>query len=414
MNDELKKKQLRNHKLLATGLFLLMAVIFITTTILEKRNPALWIGYIRAFSEAAMVGALADWFAVTALFHHPLGLKIPHTNLIEKSKEKIGDNLGSFVVSNFLSPQNIRPYIQKLKISNFLGDWLQKEKNSESLVNNLSEIILDIVNKLEDESVVKFIGNKAKEMSDDLKINQILGNGIEYILQKNDHQKIITNLSSQIKNYVLENYEMVRERVKKESYKLIPSFVDEKIAEKITSGLSSYFEEVENDQNHSLRNEITQKILDFSKDLKENPKYEADFNALKEDFLQPEKVQQYAQDIWNSLKKTLIDELNAEQSLLKNYVRKNLAEFSENLRTDEKLQYKIDHWIRVTAYKYILRNTNKFGELISETVGNWQGKELSQKLELEVGKDLQFIRINGTLVGGLVGLIIYTIAHFFL
>ena len=414
MNDELKKKQLRNHKLLATGLFLLMAVIFITTTILEKRNPALWIGYIRAFSEAAMVGALADWFAVTALFHHPLGLKIPHTNLIEKSKEKIGDNLGSFVVSNFLSPQNIRPYIQKLKISNFLGDWLQKEKNSEALVNNLSEIILDIVNKLEDELVVKFIGNKAKEMSDDLKINQILGNGIEYILQKNDHQKIITNLSSQIKNYVLENYEMVRERVKKESYKLIPSFVDEKIAEKITSGLSSYFEEVENDQNHSLRNEITQKILDFSKDLKENPKYEADFNALKEDFLKPEKVQQYAQDIWNSLKKTLIDELNAEQSSLKNYARKNLAEFSENLRTDEKLQYKIDHWIRVTAYKYILRNTNKFGELISETVGNWQGKELSQKLELEVGKDLQFIRINGTLVGGLVGLIIYTIAHFFL
>lgn len=414
MNDELKKKQLRNHKLLATGLFLLMAVIFITTTILEKRNPALWIGYIRAFSEAAMVGALADWFAVTALFHHPLGLKIPHTNLIEKSKEKIGDNLGSFVVSNFLSPQNIRPYIQKLKISNFLGDWLQKEKNSEALVNNLSEIILDIVNKLEDELVVKFIGNKAKEMSDDLKINQILGNGIEYILQKNDHQKLITNLSSQIKNYVLENYEMVRERVKKESYKLVPSFVDEKIAEKITSGLSSYFEEVENDQNHSLRNEITQKILDFSKDLKVNPKYEADFNALKEDFLKPEKVQQYAQDIWNSLKKTLIDELNAEQSSLKNYARKNLAEFSENLRTDEKLQYKIDHWIRVTAYKYILRNTNKFGELISETVGNWQGKELSQKLELEVGKDLQFIRINGTLVGGLVGLLIYTIVHFFL
>ena len=411
MNDELKKKQLRNHKLLATGLFLLMAVIFITTTILEKRNPVHWLGYIRAFSEAAMVGALADWFAVTALFHHPLGLKIPHTNLIEKSKAKIGDNLGSFVVSNFLSPQNIRPYIQKLKVSNFLGDWLQKEKNSEALVNNLSEIILDIVNKLEDESVVKFIGNKAKEMSDDLKINQILGNGIEYILQKNDHQKLITNLSSQIKNYVLENYEMVRERVKKESYKLIPSFVDEKIAEKITSGLSSYFEEVENDQNHSLRNEITQKILDFSKDLKENPKYEADFNALKEDFLKPEKVQQYAQDIWNSLKKTLTEELSAEQSSLKNYVRKNLAEFSENLRTDEKLQYKIDHWIRVTAYKYILRNTNKFGELISETVGNWQGKELSQKLELEVGKDLQFIRINGTLVGGLVGLLIYSIAQ---
>ena len=412
MNEEIKKRQLRNHKLLATGLFVLMTCVFLTMTYLQKyQNLGHWVGYVKAFSEAAMVGALADWFAVTALFHHPLGLKIPHTNLIEQSKERIGDNLGNFVVSNFLSPQNIRPYIQKLKISNFLGEWLQKEKNAEALVQNLSELSLDIVHKLEDEAVVKFIANKGKEMSNDLKINKILGNGIEYLIQKNDLQKLITSLSAQIKNYVLENHEMVRERVKKESYSLIPSFVDDKIAEKITSGLSKYFEEVESNINHSLRNEISQKILNFSQDLKENSKYESEFNALKDDFLKPEKVQQYAQDIWDSLKNTLIEELSKEQSSLKNYVRKNIAEFSESLRSDEKLQHKIDHWVRVTAYKYILRNTNKFGDLIADTVGNWQGKELSQKLELEVGKDLQFIRINGTLVGGLVGLLIYSIAQ---
>ena len=412
MNEEIKKRQLRNHKLLATGLFVLMTCVFLTMTYLQKyQNLGHWVGYVKAFSEAAMVGALADWFAVTALFHHPLGLKIPHTNLIEQSKERIGDNLGNFVVSNFLSPQNIRPYIQKLKISNFLGEWLQKEKNAEALVQNLSELSLDIVHKLEDEAVVKFIANKGKEMSNDLKINKILGNGIEYLIQKNDLQKLITSLSAQIKNYVLENHEMVRERVKKESYSLIPSFVDDKIAEKITSGLSKYFEEVESNINHSLRNEISQKILNFSQDLKENSKYESEFNALKDDFLKPEKVQQYAQDIWDSLKNTLIEELSKEQSSLKNYVRKNIAEFSENLRSDEKLQHKIDHWVRVTAYKYILRNTNKFGDLIADTVGNWQGKELSQKLELEVGKDLQFIRINGTLVGGLLGLLIYSIVQ---
>lgn len=128
MNDEAKRKQLRKYKLFATGLFILMAAIFITTTILQKSYSSHWIGYVRAFSEAAMVGALADWFAVTALFRHPLGLPIPHTNLIENSKQKLGDNLGSFVVSNFLSPQNIRPYIQKLKISNFVGEWLGKTK----------------------------------------------------------------------------------------------------------------------------------------------------------------------------------------------------------------------------------------------------------------------------------------------
>ena len=414
MNDELKRKQLRKYKAFATGLFVLMTVIFIITTILQKNDDSHWIGYIRAFSEAAMVGALADWFAVTALFNYPLGLKIPHTNLIENSKERIGDNLGNFVVSNFLSPENIRPYIQKLKVSHFVGDWLSKERNQDKLVNEVSNIVLDILNKLDDSAVVNFIGKKAKEMSDDLKINQIVGNGIEYVLNKNDHQRLITNLSKQIKDYVVNNQEMVKERVKKESYFLVPKFVDDAIAEKITSGLSKYFDEVENDENHSLRNEITKKLYSFSKEVQTEQKWEDEFRGIKNDFLKEEKLHQYSKDIWNSIKKSLSKELEEEQSALKNYLKKNLSELSQNLQTDEKFQHKIDHWVRVTAYKYILKNTHQFGDLISSTVGNWQGKELSEKLELEVGKDLQFIRVNGTLVGGLVGLIIYTVANFFI
>jgi uncharacterized membrane-anchored protein YjiN (DUF445 family) len=414
MTDEEKKIQLRNYKMFATGLFALMAVIFVVMTILEKKNPAHWIGYIRAFSEAAMVGALADWFAVTALFHYPLGIRIPHTNLIENSKERIGDNLGNFVVENFLSPQNIRPYIQKLKISNFVGDWLSKERNQENLMKELSNIVLNILNKLDDTEVVNFIGKKAKEMTDDVKINEIIGNGLDYVLDKNDHQRFITNLSKQIKDYVLNNQKMVKERVKSESFFLIPKFVDDGIAEKITKGLSNYFEEVELDENHSLRAEITQKLYEFSKEIQTEEKWVEEFRTIKNDFLKEEKIQQYSTDIWNSIKKSLSKELEEEQSALKNYLRKNLAELSENLKTDEKFQNKIDNWVRVTAYKYILKNTHQFGALISSTVGNWEGKELSEKLELEVGKDLQFIRVNGTIVGGFVGLIIYTVTEFFI
>jgi uncharacterized membrane-anchored protein YjiN (DUF445 family) len=414
MNDEEKRIQLRKYKMFATGLFVLMAVVFVLMTVLEKDNPAHWIGYIRAFSEAAMVGALADWFAVTALFHHPLGLKIPHTNLIENSKERIGDNLGNFVVSNFLSPKNIRPYIQKIKISHFVGDWLSKTRNQENLVKELSHIVLDILHKLDDAAVVHFIGNKAKEMSDDLKINRIVGNSIEYVLDKKDHQKMITNLSRQIKDYVINNQDIVKERVKKESYFLIPKFVDDTIAEKITGGLSKFFEEVESDPEHSLRAEITKKLYAFSADIQSEAKWEDEFRSIKNNFLKEEKLTQYSKDIWISIKKSLSKELEEDGSALKTYLRKNLTELSQNLQTDEKLQYKIDHWVRVTAYKYILKNTHQAASLISSTVGNWQGKELSEKLELEVGKDLQFIRVNGTLVGGLVGLIIYTITNFFL
>lgn len=414
MNDEAKRKQLRKYKAFATGLFLLMAVIFVITTILQKNNDSHWIGYVRAFSEAAMVGALADWFAVTALFRHPLGLPIPHTNLIENSKQRLGDNLGSFVVNNFLSPQNIRPYIQKIKISGFVGEWLGKEKNQEVLIKNLSDIVLDILNKLDDSTVSEFISKKVTDMTDNIKLNKIVGNGINYILEKNDHQKIITNLSSQIKNYIIENDEMIQDRVKKGSYSFIPPFVDNKIADKIASGLADFFKEIEEDPEHEIRMLITKKIHEFSTDLKEDPKWDDEFKTIKNDLLKGDKLDEYSIDIWISIKETLTKELQEENSSLKNYISKNLNEFSQNLKTDENLQNKIDHWVRVTAYKYILKNTHQFGNLISSTVGNWQGKELSEKLELEVGKDLQFIRVNGTLVGGLVGLLIYTIAHFFL
>lgn len=411
MNDELKKQQLRNHKLLATGLFVLMVIIFVVTTILQKQDHGHWIGYIRAFSEAAMVGALADWFAVTALFHYPLGIRIPHTNLIENSKEKIGDNLGNFVVENFLSPQNIRPYIQKLKVSVYAGDWLAKEKNQHLLMTELSSILINIMTKLEDETVVKFITSKAEEMTDSVKLNSIIGNGIDYILTKNDHQRLITALSSQIKNYILENQQLVTERVEKESFFFIPKSVDSKISEKITKGLSDYFREVEEDVNHALRAEITNKIFEFSKELKEDPRWESEFENIKSEFLQGEKLHQYSSDIWQSLKSTLLKELTDQDSKLKSYIKKNLDGFVFNLQHDAQFQNRIDHWVQVTAYQYILKNIKGFGELISTTVGNWEGKELSRKLELEVGKDLQFIRINGTIVGGLVGLMIYTVAN---
>lgn len=414
MNDTEKKSQLRKYKMFATGLFVLMALLFIFMTILSKKNPAHWIGYIRAFAEAAMVGALADWFAVTALFHHPLGLRIPHTNLIQNSKDRIGDNLGSFVVENFLASDNIRPYIQKLKVSGLAGEWLSIQRNQDRLLTEISAIILDIVSKLDDDLVTRFITAKATEMLGEVKLNQFAGNGLEYLLQRDDHQKIITGLAAQIKNYIVENQETVRSRVKRESYFLIPKFVDEGIAAKITKGLAIYFEEVEHDASHQLRAEITNKLLHLADEMRSTAKWEEEFQKIKTDFLTPEKTAAYAADIWRSLKKTLVNELQAERSVLKKYVQDNLRQLAENLQTDPALQQKIDGWLRMTAYKYILKNTHRFGELISSTVGNWEGKELSQKLEVEVGKDLQFIRVNGTLVGGLVGLIIYTVANFFL
>ncbi len=240
MTEAQKRKQLFRYKALATGLFLLMACIFVATTILQKSHNSHWIGYIHAFSEAAMVGALADWFAVTALFHYPLGMKIPHTNLIENSKQKIGDNLGNFVVENFASAENIRPYIEKIKVSGFVSDWLLKDKNQDILVTEVALLLKNAISQFEDQDIINFISVKIKEAGHDMKINNILSNGIFYLLEKNEHQAIITFLSSKIKHYILENDEMIRDKVHQNSYSLVPKFVDNKIANKIISGLAGF------------------------------------------------------------------------------------------------------------------------------------------------------------------------------
>lgn len=410
-NDASKMRQLRNHKRMATGLFLLMVAIYIFMTWLSKSDDAHWIGYVKAFSEAAMVGALADWFAVTALFHHPLGIPIPHTNLIERSKKSIGDNLGNFVVNNFLTPQNIRPYIQKLTVSAYAAEWLSSQKNKGLILAEITKLLKDILFKMDDAVVAKFISKKGAELIAEVKLNQIVANALQYFLDRKEHEKLITTLAARIKTYISENESMVQDKVKEESYFFIPKFIDNKLASKISNGLIRYFEEIEKDTGHKIRLEVTQQLYQFAQDMHAQPKWEEEFRQLKNGLLSEDKLNQYASDIWQSLKNTLSTELTNDDSALMKYFARMLDELEHTLKQDEVTRNRIDSWIRHTAYKYILRNTENVGSLISNTVGNWQGRELSQKLEMEVGKDLQFIRINGTIVGGLVGLLIYAITH---
>jgi uncharacterized membrane-anchored protein YjiN (DUF445 family) len=406
-----KAKQLKRHKAMATGLFVLMVVVYCVCIYGMKHYPYSWIGYVKAFSEAAMVGALADWFAVTALFHHPLGIPIPHTNLIEKSKKSIGDNLGNFVVSNFLTSQNLRPYIQKLSVSKYLSAWLSSARNQQLIVAEASKLLKNIVVKLDDKMMADFIAKKGKDLLAAIPLHNLVANGIQYFVHQNEHEKILTLVAAKVKEYISQHQSFVEEKVKAESYFFIPKFVDHKLAEKITQGLIRYFDDVENDKEHKIRKEVEEQLFQFINDLKTLPKWEAALKELGSNLLGGEQVQQYANDIWSSFKQTLVAELSETDSSLQVYFAKMVADFTSNLEQDEVMQERMDSWVRATAYKYILRNTKAVGNLISNTVGNWQGRELSQKLELEVGKDLQFIRVNGTLVGGLVGLLIYAVTQ---
>ena len=409
-----KKQQLLKHKLFATGLFILMALIFIAMTIGIEKAPQQWMYYVRAFTEAAMVGALADWFAVTALFHYPLGLRIPHTNLIENSKQRIGDNLGNFVVDNFLTSENLRPYISKLEISKFVSDWLEKEKNKQLLSAEVIQYAHKIILELDDQFIIGVIDKKGKEFIDQINANELLGKGLEYAMNKDMHNQLMTFLAGKLKTYIAENESMVKDKVKEESSILIPGFVDNMIAKKLTNGLSKYFADIENNAQHPIRADIARQLIAIATDIKTKTEWKQDINKLKNEFLDSSQTTKLAADIWKSVKNGLVTALEADHSALKNYIRKSIDDIADTFKNDEDFNQKINAWVRKNAYKIVLKNKGSLGGLISQTVGNWEGKDLSEKLELEVGKDLQFIRINGTLVGGIVGLIIYTLTQLLL
>ncbi len=414
MNQLSKRQQLKRHKLFATGLFLLMAIGFVATTYLSKSSSAHWIGYTKAFCEAAMVGALADWFAVTALFHYPLGLKIPHTNLIQSKKEQIGDNLGSFVVDNFLSPETIRPYLLKLNASAYISEFLKKPNNQEKILLTAVDLAKRLLNEVEDSQLSELISKELGKISTELKPGKIIAGGIEYVKARGLHQQILTTLSQELQKVTLEHKDEIRQKVHEKSFSLIPSFVDNALADRITEGIASFLMEVEQNPLHPFRENIDAKISTLITQLKEENLWNEELQEAVSHYLNEKERSRLSKNIWKSIKNSIEKELLEEHSPLKAYLQRSLQTFSSQLESDPVLREKIDHWLRVTTYRYFLKNRHKASELISSTVGSWDGKELSQKLELEVGKDLQFIRVNGTLVGGLVGLLLYTISHFFI
>ena len=405
-----KQKQLLKHKYIATGLFLIMAVIYVTTIYLQKNDSQNWIGYLKAFSEAGMVGALADWFAVTALFKYPLGIKIPHTNLIKNNKDALGENLGSFVTENFLNKETIRPYISQIDLSKFISNWISNENNLNKIKIEIRNVLKNILAKVDDNEVANLIANKGKEIINDINLQDLASKGLLYAVENNEHQRLISLIIPQAKDYVENNKEAIYKKVV-EKNPILGLIGGKAVTNQLIGGIISFFEDIQNNGNHAIRNEITLKLYEICDTLKSNIDWKEKFDQLKNDFITDERIREYASKLWVNSKQSLVLNLDDENSILNQYIEKYLLEIRNNLKYNKETQDKINKTVHTFIYKLALRNSNKVGKIISKTVKNWDGKELSEKLELEVGKDLQFIRINGTLVGGIVGLIIYSLTH---
>lgn len=405
-----KTKQLKKHKRIATGLFVAMMVIYFLMVFLLKYQPQTWMNYVQAFSEAAMVGALADWFAVTALFRYPMGLKIPHTNLIENSKNSIGDNLGSFVTDNFLTSENIRPYVEKIDLALFAANWLDHSKNQQLLEKEINKVLKNILTNLDQATVLDFLTVKAQQGIQAIPVQNLVSQGLIYAIENNEHNRLIDLILPEAKKYVEANRDEIYHKVT-EKKPILGLIGGKAVTNQLISGIVSFFDEILYNQDHKIRIELTSRLLDLTQEINSSEIWKQKFDDILEQFITPEKINTYLSELVDTLKEELLDQLNDSNSPVSNYIHNNIKQLTNQLKSDESTRSKINTWVQHSVYKMILNNTQEVGNLIRNTVGNWDGKELSEKLELEVGKDLQFIRINGTLVGGLVGLIIYVVTH---
>lgn len=406
----LKQKQLNKHKLIATSLFVLMMIIYISTLFISKYNNSIWIGYTKAFAEAGMVGALADWFAVTALFKYPLGIKIPHTNLINNNKDALGENLGAFVSENFLNQETIRPYVTKIDLAYFMCNWLSNESNFKKLSIEIKQIIKKIVLEINDDSITALIGTKGKEIFNEINFLEITSKGLLYVLENNEHQRLISIIIPEAKFYVENNKDTIYEKVV-EKNPILGIIGGKTITNQLISGIISFLDDIQENGSHPLRNEITNKLYTVSKNIQTDISLIKKIDNLKSAFISNEKIEEYSSKIWLNSKHSLLTNLDDENSKFNLFLENYLKSAISNLKQDKEFQNKINKTVQKIIYKLTLKNSNEIGKIISKTIKDWDGKEMSDKLELEVGKDLQFIRINGTIVGGIVGLIIYTLSQ---
>ncbi len=294
-----------------------------------------------------------------------------------------------------------------------MSEWLNKHSSQKILGDEVVNLTKKIIVDLKDEEVEKFLAKKGTEILHEIDFQKISSSGLKYFIEKNEHINLLEVLLPQIRDYVDESRDMIRQRFS-ENRPFIAFLAGKKISSEVVEGLIQFIEEVSADKDHFVRKKLTENLEDFSDQILISETWKEKFDNLKKEVLTEENLRPYTDDAWKSIKELLVQNLENPDSQLQEYLQRNIQKLSHSLSNDLELTNRINSWIRHFLYRMILKNRDEVEALISTTVAGWSGKELSEKLELEVGKDLQFIRVNGTLVGGLVGLVIYIITHLFI
>ncbi len=408
VNGADKLAELRRTKIIATALLLLATLIFVAASLFEELYP--WVGFVRATAEAAMVGAIADWFAVTALFRHPLGVPIPHTAIIPRRKDSLAHSFGEFVQSNFLSEDVIAERLKKAGVARTAAAWLGQPGNSQAVAEFVTVALRGGLQVVKDEDVQELIEQSLIAQARSVQVAPLTGNLLSVLVGGNRQQDLRYGVVRLITNLLEENREVIQAYISSESPWWLPKAIDKKIYERFVGSIEETLREARENPEHPFHQKFNELLQNFIDQLKTSPEVLAQGEAWKEEFLASPLVQEFSSSLWIDIKSWLLDHSSDQNSKLRETIGGGIVRLAAGLAQDELLQAKVNRWAENAAGYLIRTYGDEVGQLITQTIIGWDAEATSRKIELQVGKDLQFIRINGTLVGGLVGLLIHTVA----
>ncbi|WP_269937846.1 DUF445 domain-containing protein [Arthrobacter sp. HY1533] len=407
-SDVQKAAALRRMKNIALGLLVFMAVVFCVAFALQEHYP--WLAYVRAAAEGGMVGALADWFAVTALFKHPMGIKIPHTAIIPNRKDEIGSSLAEFVETNFLSEDVVSAKLASTQIAQKLGGWLSKPESAERVASEGAAAIRGAMAVLKDDDVQDVIEAMVRKHVLEPPWGPPVGRLAERIFADGHHHALVDLLVDRSTTWIRANHNTISGLVSDRSPSWVPQFVDGLVGDKIYTEIYKFAVAVRDNPDHEVRRKLDEYLKDLAQELQHDPAMIAKAESIKAQVLGDPEVRELAGRTWETLKSALNDAVEDPNSELRVKFVGAVQEFGQRLVSDAELGAKANKWISDAAAYLVGTYKHEITSLITDTVERWDAEETSQKIELQVGKDLQFIRINGTVVGSLAGLAIFTVA----
>ena len=400
-----KLLRLKRMKRLPLLLLVLMVALFAVTL----HRPEGWAGWLHAFAEAGMVGALADWFAVVALFRHPLGIPIPHTAIIPQRKNEIGDSLAQFVAEHFLHPEVVRVKLESVNLARNVALWLRSPAGHDRVLDLGISLSRWMLGALHEDRVRRFISRLGSRQLAQLNLAPLMGRTLDWLVQDGRHQQVLTQSLRFAIVFLHDKRETIRGNVQKESPWWLPGFVDDKIVVQMLDRIETLLLEMSLDPDHPMRNDFNRWITQWAAELQSSPQYRRWGEQLKQNLRENKDLQEYLFRLWADFADGLENDLDDPESAVRRQLSELLTGLAEEMEQDEDMQSWVNGWLVDSCVSAVDLNRHAIASLISDTVRSWDANDTSYRVELAIGRDLQFIRINGTLVGGLVGLLIHAV-----